>query len=274
MPAAEQRSAVASNAADSTAPSPSKPQAKPSIVRVVLLFLLTFAAVAAAYYFLIVVNMPPLDAEDWVHIKVPRDLEATKNLARVLLKYRDEYYFSVLTLWMATFIIAQAFVMPVTVPLCVLSGTVFTPSYLALFYVCVAAACGATGCYLNSKLFLKDIVVHYFPQRCAEWRTRVEHHRDNLLFFVIFLRATPFLPNWFINVASPVIGVDLWAFWLGTFLGVAPPCMLYVEAGGVLEELTSTGELVSLGSVLRISAIGCLALLPVLFKDRLKKKFD
>ena len=66
----------------------------------------------------------------------------------------------------------------------------------------------------------------------------------------------------------------MWPFWLGTFIGVAPPCLLYVEAGGVLEELTSTGEIVSMGSVIKISLLGCLALLPAIFKDRPKKKFD
>ncbi|EGD72347.1 temporarily Assigned name family member [Salpingoeca rosetta] len=237
-------------------------------------FAFTFAVVAAVYYFLILAHMPPVDSEDWQHVKLPRDLEDTKALARVLLKYRDDYYMSVLILWMVTYIIAQSFCIPVTIFFCILSGTLFSPSYLALLYVCAASAFGATGCYLNSKMFLKDIVSYYFPRRCAEWRTRVEHHKDNLLFFVIFLRATPFLPNWFINVASPVIGVNMWSFWLGTFIGVAPPCLLYVEAGGVLEELTSTGEVVSLSSILRISALGCLALLPVLFKDRLKRKFD
>ena len=101
------------------------------------------------------------------------NIEDTKSLARVLLKYRHEYYTSVLMLYMATFVIAQSFVLPITVPLCILSGTLFSPSYLALLYVCLAAAFGATGCYLNSKLFLKDIVSHYFPQRCAEWKQRV-----------------------------------------------------------------------------------------------------
>ena len=30
--------------------------------------------------------------------------------------------------------------------------------------------------------------------------------RGNLLSYILFLRITPFLPNWFINIVSPVIG--------------------------------------------------------------------
>lgn len=36
---------------------------------------------------------------------------------------------------------------------------------------------------------------------------------------MIFLRVTPILPNWFINIVAPVIDVPLATFWLGTFIG-------------------------------------------------------
>lgn len=68
--------------------------------------------------------------------------------------------------------------------------------------------------------------------------------------------------------------MDPWSFWLGTFIGVAPPCLLYVEAGSVLEELTTTGDVVSLASILRVSIVATLALLPVFFKEKLKRKIE
>lgn len=48
---------------------------------------------------------------------------------------------------------------------------------------------------------------------------QVDKHRDSLLNYIIFLRITPFLPNWFINMTSPVIGVPVFPFVFGTFLG-------------------------------------------------------
>lgn len=48
---------------------------------------------------------------------------------------------------------------------------------------------------------------------------QVEKHRDHLINYIIFLRITPFLPNWFINITSPVINVPLGVFFIGTFLG-------------------------------------------------------
>ena len=55
-----------------------------------------------------------------------------------------------------------------------------------------------------------------------------EKQKDNILGYIIFLRITPFLPNWFINIVSPVIDVKLRPFWLGTFVGVAPPSFIGV----------------------------------------------
>lgn len=48
---------------------------------------------------------------------------------------------------------------------------------------------------------------------------QVDKHRDHLINYIIFLRITPFLPNWFINITSPVINVPLGVFFVGTFLG-------------------------------------------------------
>jgi hypothetical protein len=62
----------------------------------------------------------------------------------------------------------------------------------------------------------------YLPGfHCNDCAIQVAKHRENLLNYIIFLRVTPFLPNWFINIASPVIDVPLAPFFWGTFIGEA-----------------------------------------------------
>lgn len=68
------------------------------------------------------------------------------------------------------------------------------------------------------------MVKHFFPERAAKWSGEVDKHRDNLLSYMLFLRMTPFLPNWFINLTAPVIGVPLIPFAFGTFLGEFSIC--------------------------------------------------
>ena len=55
---------------------------------------------------------------------------------------------------------------------------------------------------------------------------QVANHREDLFNYIMFLRITPFLPNWFINIASPIIGVPVWPFFAGTFVGRSPVVQL------------------------------------------------
>jgi uncharacterized membrane protein YdjX (TVP38/TMEM64 family) len=118
---------------------------------------------------------------------------------------------------------------------------------------------------------------------------QVSAHREHLLNYMLFLRITPFLPNWFINIAAPVIDVPLRPFFIGTFLGafcpispmhriqvmcagVAPPSFVFVQMGKTLQQLTSTSVPLSYTSVglLALFAVG--SLVPVLLRNRLKSK--
>lgn len=114
----------------------------------------------------------------------------------------------------------------------------------------------------------------HFPQRVQDWQAEVAKHRDSLINYIIFLRVTPFLPNWFINIASPVLDVPFGSFFWGTFLGVAPPSFLYIQAGSTLEQMTHTNVAWSWNSVLLLTFFAVLSLLPVVYKRATKVKSD
>lgn len=112
----------------------------------------------------------------------------------------------------------QAFAIPGSLFLSILSGFLFQ-FHIALTLVCICSAVGASLCYLLSQLVGRRLVRHFFPERAQKWSEQVDKHRNDLLSYILFLRMTPLLPNWFINLVAPVIGVPLYPFALGTFLG-------------------------------------------------------
>ena len=152
------------------------------------------------------------------------------------------------------------------------------------------SATGATFCYLLSAMVGQKLVTKYFPERLNSWRAQISHHHDDMLWYIIFLRITPFLPNWFINLASPLVGVRLAPFYWGTFLGewfiptrllsrvpptytgVAPPSFFFIRAGTTLYELTMTSGHISWGSLLLLGLLAGLSLLPVLLRKSLRNK--
>jgi uncharacterized membrane protein YdjX (TVP38/TMEM64 family) len=109
---------------------------------------------------------------------------------------------------------------------------------LGVLVVSFVAATGATGAYLISKHALGGIVESRLATRMQDFRAQVSARRvrGDLFFYVFALRVTPLLPNWFINLASPHVGVPLTTFWLGTLCGVgkqAPVSLIACERIGL-----------------------------------------
>ena len=78
---------------------------------------------------------------------------------------------------------------------------------------------GASFCYFLSVLVARKLVMKYLNNRIQDWQKKVTSKKSDLLYYMIFLRVTPIVPNWFINLASPLIDIPLFQFAAGTFIG-------------------------------------------------------
>ncbi|XP_067002522.1 transmembrane protein 41B [Anabrus simplex] len=238
-------------------------------------FLTVFGIFSVSLVFLLYIymNFPDLEEEERQHVKLPRDINDAKQLGIVLDRYKERYFWEVLIGVFIVYIFLQTFAIPGSIFLSILSGFLF-PFPMALMLVCFCSASGASLCYMLSSVLGQRIVSKYFPQKAAQWGAIVDRHRNNILNYIIFLRVTPFLPNWFINIASPVIGVPLMPFWIGTFVGVAPPSFVAIQAGQTLHDLSTASDAWSWNSVMLLTLFGVLSLAPVVLKNQLKEKFE
>ncbi|KAM9817148.1 transmembrane protein 41B [Neosynchiropus ocellatus] len=241
--------------------------------RVSILILLAIFTCSASFMYLVYRNFPELSEDEMEKIKIPRDMEDAKALGTVLSKYKDTYYTQVLVAYFATYIFLQTFAIPGSIFLSILSGYLY-PFPLALCLVCLCSGLGASFCYLLSYLVGRPMVYKYLTERAQKWSQQVENNRDHLINYIIFLRITPFLPNWFINITSPVINVPLGVFFIGTFLGVAPPSFVAIKAGTTLYQLTTAGEAVSWFSLAILGVFAVVAILPVCYQKKLKQKLE
>jgi len=126
---------------------------------------------------------------------------------------------------------------------------------------------------LLSYLVGRRIVLKYWPEKAAQWAAQVDRHKNHLFNYIIFLRITPMLPNWFINITSPLVDVPLKTFFIGTFLGVAPPSFIAIQAGTTLQKLTSSTSILSWSSILMLIIVATISVIPVLINGKLKQKF-
>eukprot|EP01098_Paradermamoeba_levis_P003903 TRINITY_DN1724_c0_g1_i1.p1 TRINITY_DN1724_c0_g1~~TRINITY_DN1724_c0_g1_i1.p1 ORF type:complete len:308 (-),score=75.73 TRINITY_DN1724_c0_g1_i1:114-1037(-) len=223
---------------------------------------------------LLFLNFPKVSEEDREKLKLPRSLEQAKELRVVLANYASSHFYSVLSTFAAVFIFLQSFSIPGTIFLSFIAGALFGfPIGFSL--AVLSSTIGASCCYFLSWTIGRSLVRKLFPQRLDWFGLQIEKHKKNLFNYLLFLRITPLLPNWFINISSPVLGVPYVSFALATFFGIMPPTFLTVKAGLTLHTLNSTTDYIDITSILTLVFFAALSLLPTYkpFQDFLNKIF-
>jgi uncharacterized membrane protein YdjX (TVP38/TMEM64 family) len=194
------------------------------------------------------------------------------DLASDIRKVAEGQLVAVTLLIVVIYITLQTFCIPGTVGLNVVTGALLGLG-TALPLCVVLGTIGATCCYALSSvagLRLATAVDQKLMQGQGinKLRTSVARYRSDLFAYLLFLRLTPILPNWLINLGSPVASVPLGHFALATFLGITPQTYLSVRFGTVAQS-GSIKTIVTWYDTAAVAGIGCV----VLLATRLKKRF-
>jgi uncharacterized membrane protein YdjX (TVP38/TMEM64 family) len=226
-----------------------------------LLFVLF--GLALALLGLIFHNIPTIESRHHERLKLPTNFQEVKDISEILSMYTDNNYYSVMAAFGAVYIFLQAFSIPGSIFLSFLSGALFGVA-VGVPFVCLMATIGATCSYMLSYYICRNLVRKFFPMKLALFAAEVSKHRHNILNYILFLRITPFLPNWFINLASPVLGVPVMPFVVATFFGVMPATYFAVKAGLTLHELNHPSDIFDTTAILTLAFLALLSVLPTL----------
>jgi len=170
-----------------------------------------------------------------------------------------------------TFIVAYAGLVALSVPgaalLTVTGGFLFGP-WLGGAYAVVGATLGATVVFLAARAGLAGLAV-----RAGPWAQRIEEgFRRNGLNYLLVLRLIPIFPFWLVNLVAGAVGLRLWVYVLGTFIGIIPVTFIFASLGdglGALVEEGKTPDLTILyrpGVLFPILGLAVLVLLPVIYQ--------
>ncbi|VVC45526.1 Hypothetical protein CINCED_3A024248 [Cinara cedri] len=246
-----------------------KPLSTTKAVIILAAIFLTSSLVLGNLYY----NFPKFKDDEKKYIKIPFSIEDAENLGKVLDHYKNTHYVRVLLAISFCSIFLHTFALPGSFTLAILSGYLY-PFPLALGTMCFCSAMGSTFCYLLSLTIGRKLAYAYFPDKIRSYASLVKKHEDNVLFVIMFWRIIPFFPSWLINICAPLVNVPLLPFWVGTFIGVAVPSGLSIQAGKTLKDLSSSTTLWSWSSVLFLVTFATLSLLPIIYKAKLRDKFD
>uniref|UniRef100_A0A3B4AD49 VTT domain-containing protein n=1 Tax=Periophthalmus magnuspinnatus TaxID=409849 RepID=A0A3B4AD49_9GOBI len=218
--------------------------------------LIAVVSTASLYLYLLSQYLPSAP-----RLKFPSDLEELRELAELLQFYKTEHTGYVLLLFCSAYLYKQSFAIPGSSFLNILAGAIFG-LYEGLFLACLLTTVGSTLCYFLSQAFGKRYIVSFFPDKVSTLQKKVEDNQDCLFFFLLFLRFFPMTPNWFLNMAAPIVNIPITFFFGSVLIGLLPYNFICVQTGVMLSELTSLDDLFSWECLLQLLVIACVALLP------------
>lgn len=240
---------------------------KSSLIKILVLFTSAIALLSLIWQY-----SPNFTQEEIQHVRLPKNFDHARNLGNVLHNYKDTHYYNVLLCYFSCYLFLVTFSIPGSTFLSVLAGFLY-PTWLAMFFVCLCSAVGAAACYTLANVFGRVIVDKYLKDRIEKWRSQVEGNKSDLMSYLLFLRITPFLPNWFINITSPVLNIPIWTFFWATFIGVAPLSFIAVSAGKEINKLVTFGDAVSTDAIFLCVAAAVVSILPIIAKKYYGEKF-
>ncbi|BHF64864.1 Transmembrane protein 41B [Sparganum proliferum] len=207
----------------------------------------------------LLLRLPSMPEDQRQFIKFPKTLADLKALGSTLSIYKGICYWRILLTITLIYIFLQSFMIPGSVLFSILLGFLF-PTPLALFCSAVGASC----CYILADFVGTQTVAKLFPEQIATCRKVTGRFQSMSGLAIFFFRLSPIIPNWLVNICSPVLGVPLSGFFWGTFFGVVPLSLFFVKAGTILQELTDIG-VTSVASVYTLAFFALVSFLPFAF---------
>jgi len=195
------------------------------------------------------------------HLYFPSNLAELKEVVGTL---SNVNVYRVLPLFCMAYVFKQTFAIPGSMLLNLLAGALFG-AHLGFLLTCTLTAAGATFCYLLAKFVGRDVAEKYFPKVTTKFKQQMDSNQNRLPYYLLFLRLFPCSPNWALNMCSGVMGIPITVFFATVFVGLMPYNYICVQTGAMLTTVRSISDVLTLTTMLQLTAIALVALAPSLF---------
>ena len=231
------------------------------VLSVLLIALLSFFFLLV---FLYAIVLSPMKASLRSQLTLPTSLAAAQVLSQILSEYAEQQYFRVVAGHAACYLFLQTFAIPGTVFFNLLAGALFGLKVgfpLCLLYNTLGSIC----LYLVSSKWGGRLFTGSWASKLTTFQSQLD--TKSLTWSMTCLRLFPMTPNWFMNVASPHLHIDLRSFAMSIFVGLAPYNFLSCQAGLMIRDLKSQRDIMNPSTTVALMLLALLGLiLPKLCK--------
>ena len=170
-------------------------------------------------------------------------LEWLKTNQSLLDTFYQANSLTVMTGFVALFLVIGLFLLPGATLLSVCSGAVFGLP-LGPLLVSLGSTLGAVLAFFVARYILRDWVEERFGERLQPIQAGL---CENDIHYILVLRLVPLFPFFLVNIAMGASQVSWKMFMLGTLLGKLPATWVYANAGSHLVSLRSLSDITSPG---------------------------
>ncbi len=181
----------------------------------------------------------------------------------------DIHYIQSVLLYIGTYILITALVLPGAITLSLLGGFLFG-IWPGILYLVIGATVGACVTFVFVRYVFGDYVQKRFGARLAPFNESVQQH-GGLFLFVI--RLMPIVPFWLANLLAPLTVISFSTFLVTTFFGIIPGGIVYLYAGKSLGSIDSVRDLMTAKIMLPFGLLIVVSAVLYVFSRYLSKRF-
>jgi len=214
--------------------------------RIILLVLFISAVVA--------VRFSPLSSVlTFENLKQQRDALST---------FVNEHYWLSVAAFISLYVVTTSVSIPVALVLTLAGGFLFGTA-AGVLYIDIGATTGATVALLSVRYLLGTRLQEKYKD---ELRRFNEEFARNGIHYLLTVRLIPVFPFFVINFLAGLTRIPVRTFMWTTALGILPATTFFAFAGRQIGLISSTEDIVSMKMLMAFTALGIVALAPVMYK--------
>lgn len=199
-------------------------------------------------------------------------LDYLREHRQALTEYTERHYLMMLLVCGIGYSLSTALSLPGGTALSLLLGFLFG-RWMGTILIVVSATVGAAAVFWLARYLFMDWAKQRL-QGHARSQKLLDGFQADAFNYLLFLRLVPLFPFWLVNLAPAFTSVTMRTYVLTTFIGIIPGSFVFANLGQSLGSIDSLDQLLSWQTILALSLLGGLSLIPVLSKRLQPKTFD
>ena len=191
-------------------------------------------------------------------------LENIRDHRQTLIDFTARHYWLMLWVCGIGYSLSTALSLPGGTVLSLLLGFLFG-RWTGTALIVISATIGAGAVFWLARYLLADWARERLQQSPMSQKL-LDGFQADAFNYLLFLRLVPLFPFWLVNLAPAFTSVSMRTYLITTFIGIMPGSFVFANLGQSLGRIERLDQLLSSQTILALSLLGLLSLVPVLSK--------